>query len=100
MRAALPGSWILIPGFGAQGGGAADVVAGFDESGLGAVVNNSRGIIFAHARNEYREKIWRIALASAVEAATREMNQQLTVAIPGTSGGSRNSTSQRAKRNR
>jgi orotidine-5'-phosphate decarboxylase len=87
MRAALPGSWILIPGFGAQGGGAADVIAGFDESGLGAVVNNSRRIIFAHARDEYREKFGESRWQDAVDAATREMNQQLASAISGTDGG-------------
>ena len=78
MRAAMPASWILIPGFGAQGGGAADVAAGFDREGLGAIVNSSRHIIFAHERDEYREKFagnWQ----GAVEAATREMNEQLSV---------------------
>src|SRR5690606_19351636 len=53
LRAAMPQAWILIPGFGSQGGTAADVAAGFDAQGLGAIVNNSRGIIFAHARKEY-----------------------------------------------
>ena len=46
LRAAMPHAWILVPGFGAQGGGAADAAAAFHPDGLGAVVNSSRGIIF------------------------------------------------------
>ena len=49
LRAAMPHTWFLVPGFGSQGGTAADVAAAFDDHGLGAIVNNSRGIIFAHA---------------------------------------------------
>lgn len=81
LRSAMPSSWILIPGFGAQGGDAASVTAGFDESGLGAIVNNSRNIIFAHGRDEFADLDWQ----RAVEAATVQMNQQLagTVQIAG-----------------
>ena len=82
MRAALPGSWILIPGFGAQGGAAEDVAGGFDEQGLGAVVNSSRAIIFAHAREEYREKFGDSRWQDAVDAATRLMNKQLSAVVP------------------
>lgn len=77
MRAAMPGSWILIPGFGAQGGGAADVMAGFDSKGLGAIVNSSRHIIFAHSRVEYRDRFGEGRWQDAVAEATREMNEQL-----------------------
>ena len=49
----MPHTWFLVPGYGAQGGGAADVQDAFDASGLGAVVNNSRAIIFAYQRPEY-----------------------------------------------
>ncbi len=77
MRAAMPRSWILVPGFGAQGGGAADVMAAFDEKGLGAIVNNSRHIIFAHAREEFRDTFGDTRWQDAVAAATREMNDQL-----------------------
>jgi orotidine-5'-phosphate decarboxylase len=44
-RQALPDVIFLIPGYGAQGGSAADVAAGFRPDGLGAIVNNSRGIV-------------------------------------------------------
>lgn len=51
LREAMPHVPFLIPGYGAQGGGAADVVGGFDERGLGAVVNASRSILYAY-KNE------------------------------------------------
>ena len=77
MRAAMPHSWILVPGFGAQGGGAADVQGGFDKNGLGAVVNSSRHIIFAHAREEFVQKYGDARWQDAVRAATQDMNAQL-----------------------
>lgn len=78
LRSAMPTSWILIPGFGAQGGGADDVKAGFDSNRIGAVVNSSRHIIFAHSREEYADKFGDKRWQEAVDAATTEMNQQLT----------------------
>jgi orotidine-5'-phosphate decarboxylase len=47
LRERMPHTWFLIPGYGSQGGTAGDVVAGLDERGLGAIVNSSRGIIYA-----------------------------------------------------
>jgi orotidine-5'-phosphate decarboxylase len=47
LRQLIPEVFFLVPGFGAQGGRAADVAAAFRPDGLGAVVNNSRGIISA-----------------------------------------------------
>jgi orotidine-5'-phosphate decarboxylase len=82
LRAAMPHAWLLIPGFGSQGGRAADVAAGFDAAGLGAIVNNSRNIIFAHARPEYRERFGAPRWQDAVDAATREMIGQLRSATP------------------
>jgi orotidine-5'-phosphate decarboxylase len=79
MRAAMPHSWILIPGFGAQGGAAEDVKVGFDQRGMGAVVNNSRHLIFAHARPEYADKFGDARWQDAVRGATEQMNAQLDV---------------------
>ncbi|MCO8121504.1 orotidine-5'-phosphate decarboxylase [Stieleria sp. TO1_6] len=79
MRAAMPHSWILIPGFGAQGGAADDVKGGFHENGMGAVVNSSRHIIFAHAREEFADKFGDARWQDAVRAATEQMNQQLNL---------------------
>ena len=47
MRTAAPHTFFLVPGYGAQGGAADDVAPGFDEKGLGAIVNSSRGIMCA-----------------------------------------------------
>jgi orotidine-5'-phosphate decarboxylase len=56
LRAVLPGVVFLIPGYGAQGGSARDVAAAFDNSGLGAVVNSSRGLAFAHLRPDLKAR--------------------------------------------
>jgi orotidine-5'-phosphate decarboxylase len=77
LRAAMPRAWILVPGYGSQGGTARDVASGFDTDGLGAVVNNSRGIIFAHARPEYAERFGAPRWQEAVSAATGDMIDQL-----------------------
>ena len=47
MRAKCPHTFFLVPGYGAQGGGANDVKNAFDENGLGAIINSSRGIMCA-----------------------------------------------------
>jgi orotidine-5'-phosphate decarboxylase len=51
LREALPEVIFLVPGFGAQGGTAADVRAAFRSDGLGAVINSSRGILFPFMPN-------------------------------------------------
>ncbi len=53
LRKVMPKSFILVPGYGAQGGKAEDLVHFFNEDGLGAIVNSSRGIIAAYAKEEY-----------------------------------------------
>ncbi len=77
LRSAMPHAWILIPGFGSQGATARDVSAGFDSRGLGAIVNNLRGIIFAHSRREYAGRFSPAQWQDAVAAATRDMIEQL-----------------------
>ena len=61
LRAEMPHSWFLVPGFGSQGGTAADVAGAFDAQGCGAIVNNSRGIIFAYKRRPMRNDLARPA---------------------------------------
>ncbi len=73
LRELMPDVWFLVPGFGAQGGSAKDVAPAFDYDGLGAIVNNSRGIIFAHTQKRYEGLDWQ----RAVDAATVEMIEQL-----------------------
>ena len=53
LRKIMPKSFILVPGYGAQGGKAADLVHYFNEDGLGAIVNSSRGIIAAYKQEKY-----------------------------------------------
>jgi orotidine-5'-phosphate decarboxylase len=83
LRAVMPHTWILVPGFGSQGGTARDVAAAFDAQGFGAIVNNSRGIIFAHASKRYADRFGDERWQEAVEAATRDMIDQLRAEVPG-----------------
>lgn len=53
LRQVMPHVLFLIPGYGAQGATARDLAGGFDEEGFGALVNSSRGILFAYERSEY-----------------------------------------------
>lgn len=53
LRKIMPKSFILVPGYGAQGGKGADLVDFFNEDGLGAIVNSSRGIISAYKNAKY-----------------------------------------------
>ena len=78
LRAAMPHTWFLVPGYGSQGGTAADVKPAFDAKGLGAIVNSSRAIIFAHARDAYREQFGDKRWQDAVSAATDAMIADLT----------------------
>ena len=76
LREAMPSTWFLVPGYGAQGGGAKDVAGAFDARGLGAVVNSSRAIIFAHQRSEYRSAgsaNWQRAVEMATDAMIAEL---------------------------
>ena len=53
LRKVMPKAYILVPGYGAQGGKAEDLVHFFNEDGLGAIVNSSRGIIAAYKQEKY-----------------------------------------------
>lgn len=56
MRKAAPHTFFLVPGYGAQGGAADDVAPAFDQKGLGAIVNSSRGIMCAWQKHGFDEK--------------------------------------------
>lgn len=77
IRKYLPQAIFLVPGYGAQGGGAEDVRPCFNEDGLGAIVNSSRGIIFAYQKGEYAKSYVAEAYAEAARAATLEMIEDL-----------------------
>jgi orotidine-5'-phosphate decarboxylase len=82
LRQAMPSVPLLVPGYGSQGGTSADVAGGFDANGQGALVNSSRGIIFAWERKEFREQYGPERWEEAVEAATRAMIADLAANVP------------------
>ena len=55
LRKKMPKVYILVPGYGAQGGKGADLVHFFNKDGLGAIINSSRGIIAAYQNEKYAE---------------------------------------------
>lgn len=68
LRKLMPHAIFLVPGYGTQGGTAADVSHCFNADGLGAIVNNSRGIIFAYEEDKVDEKGYAEAARTAAEA--------------------------------
>jgi orotidine-5'-phosphate decarboxylase len=77
LREVLKSAWLLVPGFGSQGATAEDVATAFDENGLGAIVNNSRGILYAYKNEPYKSKYGESNWETAVEEATKDMINQL-----------------------
>ena len=72
LRKIMPKSFILVPGYGAQGGKGADLAHFFNADGLGAVVNSSRGIIAAYKQEQY-SKFGEKNFADASRAAVGDM---------------------------
>ncbi|MBY0585782.1 orotidine-5'-phosphate decarboxylase [bacterium] len=72
-RDAMPHTPILLPGYGAQGGSAADLRDAFDDRGLGAVVNNSRGIIFAYQSEKHSAESWKESVRDATQAMIADL---------------------------
>ncbi len=68
LRKRMPQTYFLVPGYGAQGGTAADVAKSFNPDGLGAIVNSSRGIMCAYKLYHYEEQDF---AAAAREEAIR-----------------------------
>lgn len=80
MRKVMPKSYILVPGYGAQGGKGADLAHFFNEDGLGAIVNSSRGIIAAYQSPAY-EKFGAQGYADAARQAVIDMREDIASAI-------------------
>ena len=78
LRAQLPDVFFLVPGYGAQGGGAADVAAAFDSRGLGAVVNSSRAILTAWQKEGCDPADY----AAAARREALRMQRDITAQIP------------------
>lgn len=77
LRKRMPRTPFLLPGYGAQGAGAADIAAGFAGDGRGALVNSSRGILFAYRQPQYAGLHWKDAAVRALDAMVREVNAAL-----------------------
>lgn len=80
LRKVMPKTYILVPGYGAQGGKGADLVHYFNEDGLGAIVNSSRGIIAAYKQEQYA-KFGAADYADASRQAVLDMIADLNGAL-------------------
>lgn len=80
LRKVMPKSYILVPGYGAQGGQGKDLVHFFNEDGLGAIVNSSRGIIAAYKQEAY-EKFGAENFGDASRAAVEAMVADISNAL-------------------
>lgn len=80
LRKVMPKSFILVPGYGAQGGKGSDLVHFFDENGLGAIVNSSRGIIAAYKQEKYAS-FGETGYADASRAAVQDMIADISGAL-------------------
>ena len=78
LRALMPNAYFLVPGYGAQGGTAADVKVCFNKDGLGAIVNSSRDIIFAWQKEDKAGDVDAAKnYAAAARRATEKMKKEL-----------------------
>ena len=80
LRKLMPKTYILVPGYGAQGGKAENLVHYFNEDGLGAIVNSSRGIIAAYKQEKYA-KFGAENFADASRQATIDMIEDIAGAM-------------------
>lgn len=80
LRKIMPKTFILVPGYGAQGGKGADLVHFFNEDGLGAIINSSRGIIAAYKQEKYKA-FGAENYADASRAAVKDMIADISGAL-------------------
>ncbi len=76
LRRIMPKSYILVPGYGAQGGTGKDLKPFFNQDGLGAIVNSSRGIIAAYTKEKYAS-YGEDGFADAARAAVLDMKEDI-----------------------
>ena len=82
LRKLMPKTFILVPGYGAQGGKAEDLVPYFNGDGLGAIINSSRGIIAAYKQDKY-SKFGSANFAEASRQAVLDMREDINAALAG-----------------
>jgi orotidine-5'-phosphate decarboxylase len=77
LRQRIPSTFFLVPGYGAQGAGADDIAVNFDENGLGAVVNASRGLLLAYKKEKYAH----FSAPEAARAFSLDMKEDIMSAL-------------------
>lgn len=77
LRKIMPSSYFLIPGYGAQGGKAEDIALGFDENGLGGIVNASRSLMCAYKSDLWKDKFVEEDYAQATRSEAIRMRDEL-----------------------
>ena len=77
LRQIAPHTYFLIPGYGAQGGKAEDIALGFDENGLGGIVNASRSLMCAYKSDMWKDKFEEKDYAKATRAEAIRMKEEL-----------------------
>ena len=81
LRELMPHSYFLIPGYGAQGGKAEDIALGFDENGLGGIVNATRSLMCAYKSDLWKDKFKEEDYAQATRAEAIRMRDELRAAL-------------------
>lgn len=81
LRELMPHSYFLIPGYGAQGGKAEDIALGFDENGLGGIVNATRSLMCAYKSDLWKDKYREEEYAQATRAEAIRMRDELRAAL-------------------
>ena len=86
LRQIMPRAFVLVPGYGAQGGRGTDLVHFFNRDGLGAIINSSRGIIAAYQQEKYAD-YGAANYADASRAAVLDMREDIARALASAAGG-------------
>lgn len=81
LREIMKNAYILVPGYGAQGGTAKDAAASFNKDGLGAIVNASRSVMCAYKSDKWNTKYDETSFAEAARAEAIRMRDEIVEAI-------------------
>ncbi|MEI6286024.1 MAG: orotidine-5'-phosphate decarboxylase [Bacillota bacterium] len=81
LRAIMPQAYILVPGYGAQGGSAKDIAPNFNKDGLGAIVNASRSIMLAYQSKHWCGQFSELQFAAAARAEALRMRDDINAVL-------------------